>query len=62
MSVDGSNQADFEAMGIGAISALLPQLVVGGAQVGTLTDSAAHALGLTAGTCPSITLPATPAR
>ncbi|MEO8395569.1 MAG: FGGY family carbohydrate kinase [Chloroflexota bacterium] len=41
--------ADFEAMGIGAIAGLLPTLVVGGAQVGTLTESAAKTLGLKAG-------------
>ncbi len=41
--------ADFNAMGIPTISELLPMLVVGGAQVGTLTESAANALGLKAG-------------
>jgi xylulokinase len=41
--------ADFEVMDIGAISPLQPGLVVGGAQVGTLTESAAHTFGLRSG-------------
>ena len=43
------DQAGFDAMGISAITHLLPRLVIGGAQIGTLTETAAKSLGLKPG-------------